>query len=602
MLTVKLMKPIASDQIPIGPEWIYEVKYDGFRCVLHWDSNSVQLISRNDTDLTANFPEIIDYCHQHHALVENILPLRLDGELVVLNNAYQANFSWIQQRGRLKNTTPIEKAAASRPASFMAFDLLQHKGNSLLKQRYEERKSSLTEVFNEDMFGDRLHYVPYSDDSAGLWTNIFESKGEGLVAKRKDSFYEDEKKHNDWIKIKNWRTINGFLTFYDPKNDYFTVCVFDHNEVQSIGKCKHGLEKEEFATLKDLFISKGTKETDGYSLPPAICAEIHTLDLYKSELREPEFNKLLPDKPAAECTLEKLTLDISMPPSTFEMTNTDKIFWPQVEMTKGDLLVYMREISPYMLPFLDARRLTIIRCPDGVHEESFFQKHLPDYAPSFIKGIQVEDEEFFIGDSLDSLLWFANHGSIEYHIPFQPSGNKNPSEIVFDLDPPDRDAFPLAIQAAELLKQMLDDLNLVSFVKTSGGKGLQVHIPIPLNSMTYDETGVFTEAIAVTIEGEYPTLFTTERLKKNRGDRLYIDYLQHGEGKTLVAPYSPRKTNDATVATPLFWEEVKKGLTPDTFTINNVVDRVQLNGCPFKDYFDVGENQVMEKILGLVKV
>ncbi|MFC3016707.1 DNA ligase D [Virgibacillus litoralis] len=595
------MKPIASEQIPTGAEWVYEVKYDGFRCVLHWEKETIRLISRNDTDLTVNFPEIIQACQAKQSSIEDYLPLRVDGELVVLNNEYQANFSWIQKRGRLKKKEPIQNAAATRPASFMAFDLLENEGKSLVNEKFAERKKKLAVIFDKGQFESLLRYVPFTNDADELWARVFDYKSEGIVAKRLNSVYGDKKKHSDWFKIKNWRKINGFLTFYNTENDYFTVCVFDHDEVLTIGKCKHGLDDEESNTLKKLFRSNGAKEGDGFRLPPAICAEINTLDLFKSELREPEFNQILPNMDASDCTLDKLKLDITLPPNTVELTNTDKIFWPQTSMTKGDLLIYIREVSPYMLPFLKDRRLTVIRCPDGVHKESFFQKHLPDYAPSFITSVYVEDEEFFICDSLSSLLWFANHGAVEFHIPFQSADNDTPTEIAFDLDPPDREAFPLAIKAANILKQLLDNLELVSFVKTSGGKGLQIHIPIPIESMTYDQTGVFTQAIAWTIEKEHPELFTTERLKKNRGDRLYIDYLQHGKDKTLIAPYSPRKRDDATVSAPLFWEEVKEGLTPDSFTIANVVERVKRDGCPFDGYFDVGKTQVMDKILGLVE-
>nr|WP_164667526.1 DNA ligase D [Virgibacillus doumboii] len=598
---MKLMKPIASAEIPTGTEWVYEVKYDGFRCVLHWERDSVRLISRNDTDLTANFPELIEECQLHQALVEEVLPLKLDGELVVLNNRYQANFSLLQKRGRLKNKDAIMEAAASRPVSFMAFDLLEHGGASLVKKTFKERKQKLGDIFKEDTIGDCIRFVPFQEDSDALWQDIFEYKAEGMVAKRVDSLYEDAKKHRDWYKIKNWRTINGFLTFYDPKNDYFTVCIYDNEEVRSIGKCKHGLGEEEFSTLKDLFISKGTKEGNGYSLPPAICAEINTLDLYKSELREPEFSRLVPNKSAAECTVEKLKIDLAMLPEPVDVSNTEKTFWPDPGLTKGDMLVYMREIAPYMIPFLHNRRLTVIRCPDGVHGESFFQKHLPDYAPEFINSIEIDDEVFFTLNKLDALLWFANHGAIEYHIPFQTYTSEKPSEIVFDLDPPGREAFHLAVKAANLLKQILDNLELISFVKISGGKGLQVHIPIPAGSMTYEETGVFTQAIAWTLEQEYPDLFTTERLKNKRGDRLYIDYLQHGKDKTLVAPYSPRKRDDATVAAPLFWEEVNDDLAPSLFTIENTVERIHVNGCPFAAYFETGEKQHMDKILAMIQ-
>ncbi|SFA97564.1 bifunctional non-homologous end joining protein LigD [Lentibacillus halodurans] len=599
---MKLMKPIPSSDFPDSKDWVYEVKYDGFRCVLLWEKDSVRLVSGNDTDLSGNFPEIIETCTEQQSLVENELPLKIDGELVVQNNAYQANFSLIQKRGRLKKNEIIEEMAAARPASFMAFDLLMSEGTAMAEQTFDQRKTKLADIFDgRDKLGQHLYYVGYSKDPNALWQDIFNHKGEGMVAKRSSSIYQPGKKHHDWFKIKNWRTIKGFLTFYDPKNDYFTVCVYRDGEVTEVGKCKHGLDEEAFTALRDLFLSKGTKEEDGYHLPPAICAEIHTLDLLGAELREPEFNRLLTDQAADDCTWEKLKLDLAMLPEIVEPSNTDKMFWPSTGLTKGDLLVYMRAIAPYMLPFLNERLLTIIRCPDGVDGESFFQKHLPDYAPDFIKGIKQNGEMHFVCNHLNSLIWFANHGTVEYHIPFQTVDRENPSEIVFDLDPPDREAFSLAVKAAGFLKQILDDLKLVSFVKTSGGKGLQVHIPIPDESMTYEETGVFTQAIARTLEKGYPDLFTTERFKKKRGDRLYIDYLQHGKDKTLVAPYSPRKREDATVAAPLFWDEVGRELTPNAFTINNVVKRIQTDGCPFARYFETGEKQVMDAVLAMIR-
>ncbi|WP_369693697.1 DNA ligase D [Lentibacillus sp. CBA3610] len=596
------MKPIASDETPGSEEWAYEVKYDGFRCVLHWEDDSIRLVSRNDVDLSSNFPEIIEACQAQQPLVKKVLPLKIDGELVVLNNAYQANFPWIQKRGRLKKSHMIKEAASARPASFMAFDLLSYGGTVTVEQTFDQRKRKLADIFGDTgKLGEHLHYVSYWENAGELWRHIFNHKGEGIVAKRKDSRYQSGKQHHDWFKIKNWRAIKGFLTFYDPENDYFTVCVYQGDDVVDIGKCKHGLDEEAFAALSDLFLSNGRKENGGCRLPPAICAEIHTLDLLKGELREPEFSQLLPRWSSGDCTWERLQLDLAMLPENVEPSNTDKVFWPSPELTKGDLLVYMREIAPYMIPFLNERLLTIIRSPDGVRGESFFQKHLPDYAPDFIKGVRQDGEMRFICNDLDSLLWFANHGTMEYHIPFQTARSGNPHEIVFDLDPPDRERFPLAVKAAKLLKQLLDDLELISFVKTSGGKGLQIHIPIPADSMTYEETGVFTQAIAWTLEKGYPDLFTTERFKDKRGDRLYIDYLQHGKDKTLVAPYSPRNRQDATVAAPLFWNEIRDDLRPGMFRINNVAERVQKVGCPFAGYFEIGEQQVMDKVLGMIQ-
>ncbi|MFD1168649.1 DNA ligase D [Oceanobacillus caeni] len=597
-----MMKPITSTKIPYGKEWVYEVKYDGFRCVLTWDKDgSIQLTSKNRKDLTENFPEIITFCQKNYNQVKDYLPLTIDGELVVLNNMYQANFNWIQKRGRLKKSSAIQQASNQRPASFMAFDLLTLKGETLLITSFSKRKQNLQNLFKNLPESKRMIYVPSFENADHLWGIIFDYKGEGIIAKRKNSKYISGKNHQDWFKIKNWRTIQGFLTHYDMQNGYYTFNVFHNDEIYVVGKCKHGLKEDEAKTLEKLFITNGEKTKDGVSLPPAVCAKVHTLDLHQEELREPEFVSLLPQTDPQTCTLANLQIDLAMIPEHIGISKIDKIYWPDPMYTKGDLLSYIREISPYMLPFLRNRALTLIRFPEGIDGEFFYQKHLPAYAPDFIDFKLIEGEKMIICNRMDAILWFTNHGALEYHVPFQIVDQPKPIEIVFDLDPPDRDAFSLAIQAANLIKPILDDLGLLSFVKTSGNKGIQIHIPIPENSLTYDETAVFTQAVAYTVEGAYPNLFTTERMKKKRKGRLYIDYIQHGKDKTIIAPYSPRRTREGTVATPLYWEEVNENLRPEHFHIKNVLSRVKELGCPFRYYEEAREKQNLSKVLSLIK-
>ena len=597
-----VMKPIASTTIPSGKDWLFEIKYDGFRCVLDWDRDNIKLTSKNNKDLTDQFPEIVEFCLAKQDLLKSFFPIRLDGELVILNTAFQANFTEIQKRGRLKNPYKIKQLAEKRPATLMAFDILQINDVFLKNSAFEERKTQLRKII--ELIGRKEHRISLVDtaDSADdLWKLIFDYKAEGLIAKRKNSTYQSGKGHHDWFKVKNWRQIQGILHSYHVTNGYFSVNVWKDDELQFIGKCKHGLEDESLHTLKQIFLTKGTKQDNEYILPPAIVANIHTLDLYDRELREPEFNQLSVHTPATECTYDKLKQDLAMFPPNVDLSKLDKKFWSEPKLTKGDLLTYMREIAPYMLPFMKQRALTLIRCPDGVDGEHFFQKHLPDYAPEYVDYFMTEDDKRgILCDSLESLLWFANHGAIEYHLPFQKFAETMPIEIIFDLDPPSREKFHYAIDAALLIKKILDNVELVSFIKSSGNKGLQVHIPIPKNSLSYEETALFTQAVAWTVERMDPEKFTTERFKKKRGGRLYIDYVQHGKDKTLIAPYSPRKTTDATVAMPLFWEEVTRDLRPEPFTLDSVIVLVQERGCPFMNYFEIGEVQRLDKLKKLI--
>ncbi|WP_226036364.1 DNA ligase D [Aquibacillus saliphilus] len=596
------MQPKPSDESPQGKQWGYEVKYDGFRAVLDWGINDVFLISRNGKDLTNNFPEIISYCKQNQGKISSHLPLKIDGEIAILNTKLQANFSLLQQRGRLKSNDKIKQAALDRPAHLLGFDLLDLNGKTLTKETYQTRKKELKNLFDglgvegELYFNERLGFISSYSNESDLWKQIVEHHGEGIVAKRMDSKYTLGKVHGDWFKIKNWRTITGVLTTYNKENGYFEVASYHNHLLEPLGKFKHGLEGEHLTILKKFISSKGTKVGDVYQLPPAICVDVNCLDVKDGELREPVFKEFRLDLTPEQCTYNEVRSALAMFPDTVDLSKQDKVFWEEKGLTKGDLLLYLREITPYMLPFLTNKALTVIRCPDGVDEESFFQKHLPSYAPDFVAGLKADEETLLHCGSVDALIWFGNHGALEYHVPFQFMGENKPNEIVFDLDPPSIEEFPVSIYAAQLLKELLDQFQLKSFVKTSGNKGLQVYIPVTKGSITYKDTATFTQTIAYLLEKKHPDLFTTERFKKNRHNRLYIDYVQHGKDKTLIAPYSPRINKQATVSTPLFWKEVNDSLSPINFTIETVVDRVKQLGCPFASYQETRRTQDLQLV------
>ncbi|KIL45476.1 hypothetical protein KP78_30200 [Jeotgalibacillus soli] len=204
-------------------------------------------------------------------------------------------------------------------------------------------------------------------------------------------------------------------------------------------------------------------------------------------------------------------------------------------------------------------------------DEHFFQKHCPDYAPAFIYTEQIDDINYIVCNDLESLLWLGNQLALEFHIPFQTRKNNFPTEIVFDLDPPSVKEFTLAVEAALRMKAIFDQFHLQSFVKTSGGKGLQVYIPLPDDTFSYEDIRIFIEFVCHFICEQEPHWFTTERLKKNRNNKLYLDYVQHGEGKTIIAPYSPRGNEQGLIATPLKWDEVGDSIIPDLFTMQTVL-------------------------------
>ncbi|WP_074599817.1 DNA ligase D [Sediminibacillus halophilus] len=599
---MKLMQPIANEAIPKGKDWVFETKYDGFRAVLYWKKDSIELISRNGKDLSKNFPEILAYCQKEQQRVAELLPLTLDGEIAILNTPYQANFPLIQQRGRFKTESTIAKAAKMRPAHFLCFDLLLQEGKDLCLLAYLKRKEKLADLFNQLEvrrpvdWSKRLGYIESFDNWKNLWVKIKEHRGEGMVGKRRESRYVPGKNHRDWLKVKNWRVISCIITGYSLSNGYFDAAVYRDGTLVSIGKFKHGLEGEALTMMKKLADSKGEKAGNEVKLPPAICVDIYCLDILDGELREPVFHGFRVDLQPEQCTWQHAKQRLAMLPSSINLSNQEKTFYPKQKLAKGDLVHYLREISPYMLPFLKNKALTVIRCPEGVDGESFFQKHLPDYAPDYLAGDKSGNETLLHCNSSEALVWLGNHGAMEYHVPFQYMGGTDPIEIVFDLDPPSIREFRLAVYAAQLLKKMLDQLLLQSFVKTSGNKGMQVYVPIPENSLSYNDTATFTQALAMLLVKQHDDLFTIERLKKNRGNRLYVDYVQHGRDKTLIAPYSPRKNDAGTVSTPLFWDEVTERLSPEQFTLKNVVHRVQEKGCPFAGYNQARDSQNLRQL------
>ncbi|GGE50973.1 hypothetical protein GCM10011391_32180 [Pullulanibacillus camelliae] len=282
---------------------------------------------------------------------------------------------------------------------------------------------------------------------------------------------------------------------------------------------------------------------------------------------------------------------------TLTLTSLNKPLWPKKGLKKADYLHYIHTVSPYMLPFLHQRALTLLRYPHGADGEAFFQKNCPDYAPDFIHTKGIDGIDYIIGNGLETLLWLANQLAFEIHIPFQTVQSQGPSEIMIDLDPPSQNEFPMAIEAALLLKEVFDKLELVSFVKTSGNKGLQLYLPLPENSFTYEDTRLFTTFVAHYLTEIKPDMFTTERLKKNRGQRLYVDYIQHAEGKTIISPYAVRGNDEALVATPLFWHEVNTRLSPKDFPLERIEERLERQGCPFAHFFEVKNKQPFAQVL-----
>ncbi|MER1956860.1 MAG: DNA ligase D [Solibacillus sp.] len=605
------MKPMLltdSIEMPVGEGWLYETKYDGIRCILIWEKGEPApvLKSRNNNVLNEMFPEILRFCEAIYNEVERYLPLMLDGELVYLIKDYQSDFSVVQKRGKLRNGQNVEASAESFPCHYIVFDLLKYVGKSKVNSPLTVRKQLLTELFNalnlptsvNYMDTKRLQAIDVYEDGDLLWRRVKLSNGEGVIAKKSTSKWLESKRTKNWLKIKNWRYVNVLVTKFTKSNGFFDAVVFKDENLIEVVTFKHGFNKDEEKTLMILFMNNGTLiSNEIWELPPSICVSIACIDFDGNKLREPRFHSFQLNVDPKECNWQQMQRQLHPIPENVAITHPDKPVFPASKITKDDYLLYLQKVAPYMLPFLKDRLLTIIRYPHGVPGESFYQKNYPDNIPDFVATYLVDDTNFAICNNLETLLWLGNQLAIEFHIPFQPFPIGKPTEIVFDLDPPSVNEFHLAVNAALKLKTILDHFGLQSFVKTSGGKGMQVYIPLPLNAFSYEETGVFTEFVCEFLVQQYPQWFTIERLKKNRGNKLYLDYVQHKEGKTIVAPYSARGNEKGLIATPLHWDEVTEQLRPDMFTIPNVINRINNLGDIFKHFRDIGEKQDFKSVV-----
>lgn len=607
---MKPMLPSLTFDLSIHPEWLYEVKYDGFRAILEWDSQGIKLTSRNGKDLLPQFPEIKQFLLRNEEHFKPFLPLKLDGELVLLENTHKANFSMIQVRGRLKSEKKISEQAQKSPCRLMVFDVLIISGKNLTSVIFEKRKKELVNLFQKlgleldaDPYNEQLlQLVHAQDDFEALWEKVVLYDGEGIIAKNKKSLWEEGKRSLLWLKYKNWKYVSCFISSYDKKNGYFYVGVFYENKIHPIGQVLFGFKPEEKNALQQTIKQNMVREdAQMIHVEPAICLEVKYLELYENQLREPHFDRFRFDLHPSDCTYDQFIFAQKNLPADLDITHPDKPLWDKLAIRKADYILYLREISPYMLPFLTDRLLTVIRYPHGMFGEAFYQKNCPDYAPDFVKTCADEGIDYILCNNLKTLVWLGNQLAIEFHVPFQTINSKGPSEIVFDLDPPSKDDFQLAIKAALLIKEVLDQLNLIGFIKTSGNKGLQIYLPLPENEFSYNDTRLFTSFIAEYLISKAPNSFTIERMKKNRGNKLYVDYVQHSEGKTIVAPYSMRGNEHAGVATPLYWEEVNEKLQPVSFNMENAIKRIRLQGDPFSDYFQTKAIQPFAPVLEVLK-
>ena len=274
-----------------------------------------------------------------------------------------------------------------------------------------------------------------------------------------------------------------------------------------------------------------------------------------------------------------LVREVKVDGYVLRIANPDKLLYPEESITKWDYVLACVRLAPYLLRYTSKRLLTVVRYPDGVHHSYFFQKNAPTPCPDWVNTKKVGGIEYIILDNLPTLVWLANLACLEFHTSFHYYGNERPTELVFDLDPSSSD-FAKVVEVALETKKVLERLNLMSYVKTSGASGLQIYIPIKAG-YTFEETRQVNFFIAKYLTERLPDLVTMNRRISERGEKVYFDYLQHWRKKTMIAPYSPRATKKATVSTPLTWQELAELSSPEVFTLKTIHERLTKKGDLF---------------------
>ena len=576
--------------------WLFEIKYDGYRMLATAGQGEARLLTRNGNDLTPSFPEL--------ARALRALPYRhvlFDGEVVVHDRSGLPSFQRLQQRARLTRAPDLKRAAVELPATLYVFDLLAFDDHDLRELPLVERKALARELLPE---AGPLRYADHVEEKGEQFYEQVVGLGlEGMVAKQADAPYRAGRS-GQWLKVRA-DLVDDFVVvgFTAPKGsrDGFGalhVAAFDASGLAYVGRVGSGFRAEELdevrRTLEELrrdapaCRNAPAGPEHAWVAPQLVCAVRYKELTEERLLRQPVFLRFRDDKPPEDCVMPERSggEPATMPPTAarapradLALTNLDKVFWPAEGYTKGDLIAYYRAIAPWMLPYLQDRPLVMTRFPDGIEGKSFFQKDAPVFAPDWIRTETVYSDDaerevrYFVADDADALVYVANLGTIPIHVwASRVATLEHPDWTIIDLDPGDA-PFTHVVAIARAAHDLCDEIALPCFVKTSGSSGL--HLMIPLGrACTHEQARQLAELLAWVLVAQHPEIATVRRLPTQREGKVYLDYLQNGRGKLLVAPFCVRPLPGAPVSTPLTWQEVTPKLDIRKFTIRTVPRRV----------------------------
>lgn len=599
------------DDPPAGDQWLHEVKWDGYRILATIEKGKVLLWSRNGLAWTEKLPDIAQAISRL-----GLTSGRLDGELVAMDDKGRSDFNALQLA--LSGDAPV-------PLVYMLFDLTAFEGFNLTSVALTERKALLKQLVGKS---DRpLAYSSHTlGDGKAAFAMATEQQLEGIISKRADGGYRSGRS-DDWLKIKRLESdefaVVGYTAPKGSRSGFGSLLLAAPDPATGdgwryVGRVGSGFKDAELVSLSKTLATKGVKKPpvpltaidpmlrDALWVKPSAVVEVFYRGIGNHQLlRQPSLKTLRTDKkpsdlrdsdrdraPAAASRANKAP---SSPVEEIRISHPDRIVFADEKITKQDVADYYLAVMPWFLPGVLDRPTSVIRCPEGTAKACFFQKHLIQglhhVGTAKLKEETGAQAVYIYPESASSVMELVQFGALEFH-PWGAlvSDPEKADRIVFDLDPGPDVAWEKVVAAARLFRKLLRQTGLESFVRTTGGKGLHVVVPLqpPCPWLT---VRTFAEAFSRTLANAHPADFVAIAAKSKRPGKLFIDYLRNGRGATSVASYSLRARAGAPVATPLRWEELAKIKSGAAFTIATLPKRLaKLKADPWADLASTVQN------------
>jgi len=602
---VQLAKLVRT--IPESDDWLYELKYDGYRIVAYAEGNSVRLMTRNGNDYSSRLYDI-------SAAVADWTGGRavvLDGEVVITDASGRTDFQALQNYMKNRNSLKL---------TYIVFDLLALDGVDLRQQPLIKRKEMLESIMKDAP--PKLHYSRYvKGHGKESLKAACEADMEGIIGKKEDSVYSGTR-NGDWIKLKcskRQEFVIGGYTLSDKRTrgvSSLLLGIYEGNDLIYAGRAGTGMDKNEMMMLESKFENIKRSEPPFKNPPdrrpnekimwlePELAAEIKFAEWTKDNLlRQASYKGLRTDKDTKEIKREeekemlqptiekhseekqaKINSDVLIIEGV-KISSPDKIIFNEPKVTKEDVVRYYSRISQRMLPYVRHRTLSIVRCPKGVSQSCFYKKHAD--ASSVGTGM-IED--FFYIEDISGLIYEAQMGTLEFHICGSTVEQLDgPDMMVFDLDPDEGMDLSQVRQGVEDIKNILDELSLNSYLKTSGGKGYHVVVPLKPDA-DWEKFRDFAKRVAEVMEQKWPDRYTSNIRKAQRKDKIFIDWIRNTKGATSIAPYSLRAREGASVSMPISWDELYT-VAPDGIDMKEALLRIERDD-PWRDFFQ--NNQMLK--------